>query len=766
MTICAFTVSDNAVFTRMTAYNQYNNVPRTQNSFNSSTTNTKDSELTTSTSKYDHLFDDIVYPSDIEGYDYFELLDREITPFMNWLETMFDFDNPSDEEFVDKNYNKLMLKAINENIISDVFNKPPTRFKQTTHEQITTDALAILLADGKTAAHSLFNDKREKLLYGSKQPDKDEMFTGHHYYVYGTTLKDGYYENRLGDYSVSARTRFEEHYSTAINAYKNGDIDTAIEELGRALHYLQDTACTPHSAGLVANNFKPAHKNYENWIEIAYNSIDSAYGASSASTLYGTVLYLENLGSILNQVAEFSYQYKNIIVNYSSTTTDVNYSYYVQVASNCIPYSQKMTAVIMYKFYADINNLYVKSSYIKDGSIYYIKNVGTGKYIDVESWSTENNAVTHPYDFHGDTNQQFRAEMQEDGSFKFTPMHVQYKKLHISGIGAIYERLNITGIGHKFRPVYYKDGYYKLIPDYYTEEDNEIGKKYYKYPIKQDNNEIKVMRFEIWDPTDLNYYWKFEEAPIISCGEVETFIGKFESKKVIIKVATSGNYDIETIGSVDTCFDNLSYRIGTGNTTLTTLISTSSDDDGDGSNPKYSNVNLVAGRTYILTLRGYASNAGSTIVKVSGNNAPTERIVEEAIRSSPYTITDSGRFNNSYDTINFSTIFGESVLSLRQKGYTKVSMTLSFYAHEVDDGYQHFWIYDGNTSSSNILYGGVQFEHNHANQDSTPRKYYFANIEFDLDDIINNTVYIRYGASGNLSDTWCNYDVSTRIKIY
>lgn len=69
-----------------------------------------------------------------------------------------------------------------------------------------------------------------------------------------------------------------------------------------------------------------------------------------------------------------------------------------------------------------------------------------------------------------------------------------------------------------------------------------------------------------------------------------------------------------------------------------------------------------------------------------------------------------------------------------------------------NDGYQYFWIYDGNSSSSNILYS-MQFEHNHGDQDSIPRKYYFANIEFDLDDIINNTIYIRYCASGDFEDT-------------
>ncbi len=135
------------------------------------------------------------------------------------------------------------------------------------------------------------------------------------------------------------------------------------------------------------------------------------------------------------------------------------------------------------------------------------------------------------------------------------------------------------------------------------------------------------------------------------------------------------------------------------------------------------------------------------------------------IRTVPYTITDDGRFNNDYDTINFNTIFGESVLSLKQKGYTKVSITLEFYAYEINDGYQYFWIYDRYASNGTSLYG-QQFEHNHGDQDSTSRRYIFSNIEFDLDDIIDNTIYVRHGASGSGSDTWCNYDLSPQIKIY
>ena len=110
-------------------------------------------------------------------------------------------------------------------------------------------------------------------------------------------------------------------------------------------------------------------------------------------------------------------------------------------------------------------------------------------------------------------------------------------------------------------------------------------------------------------------------------------------------------------------------------------------------------------------------------------------------------------------------IFGESVSSLKQAGYTKVTITLEFYAYEINDGYQYFWIYDGTSSSSTSLYER-QFEHTPESQDSNSKRYIFNDIEFDLDDIINNSVYLRYGASGTGDDTWINYGVTVNIKIY
>ena len=723
---------------------------------------------TVSTNNYDEMFNGLVYSEDIEEYDYFELLEWEITPFMNWLESLFDLDDINDMNFVTMNFNKLMIKAIHDGIISDVFNKPTPLYAGSSHNQLMTDSLNLLLKDNKNAVYNFFNSYSSILHSASKAPDTDEQHAGTHYYEYGSEQKDGYYTNSYIDknYSISARTRFEEHYSTAINAYKNNKISVAIDELGRAIHYIGDVSCTPHSSGFRDDSFLGSiskHVMYENWLKLVYKS-NSIYVASSADDYYDEILVLDNPGSILNDVASFSSKYKENIQERGKDTTDVNYAPYVEVARECLPYAQQIIAAILNRFYEDVTNPLRKINYIKDGAIYFIKNVGTGKYIDVKSWSTDNDAVTHSYLFHGDKNQQFRAEIQSDGSFKFTPMHALDKKLHISRIITTMERLNITGVGHKFKPVYHKNGTFRFIPEYDT-VGNTPTARYYKYPLAQVDDVIRVRTTEVWDPTDSNYYWKFEEAPTLSLGEKEFYLGKNEIKKVLITVSQQGIYDIETVGDVNTYFVNLKYRVGEGNTNIYDVILVPNDDSGEGTNAKYSDVELLPNRVYILFLRGtYSSSTGNVTIKLSGSG-PLSLETEKLIRTTKYEINDSGRFKNSYDEINFYNLFGENVSSLKAKGYTKVVMTVEFYAYEVNDGYQYFWIYNGTSDTSKNLYG-KEFEHKPGSKDGNARKYIYNDIEFNLSDVISNSVYVRYGAAGSGEDNWVNYNLKVSIRVY
>lgn len=352
---------------------------------------------------------------------------------------------------------------------------------------------------------------------------------------------------------------------------------------------------------------------------------------------------------------------------------------YKVIASACLPYAQKMTAAMLNRFYQDVTSNTRNPQYLKDGAVYYIKNLANNKYIDVKSWSTDNNTVTHTYDFTGDTNQQFRAELQDDGSYRFTPMHAFDKKFHISETVGSYYDLNITSVGHKFKLAYQIDDSYRIVPEYDNEIEinNSPTNRYYKYPIAQESDEVEVNPTEVWNPSANKYLWKFEEAPFVYPGETSIYLGKNQKDKVIINVPTAGYYAIETIGSLDTYFENLISRTGTGNTTTTSVVSTSSDDDGTNRNAKYTNVYMEPSKTYILTLRCFTGYSGNTTLKISGNTPDYIQANAEIRLLNVYTIDDSGRFNNSYDIVNISSIYGQTISSLISQGYKKIRVKIS-----------------------------------------------------------------------------------------
>lgn len=744
--------------------------------------------------KFNISFDDIEYPSYVEELDYVELMTLDdINAFNNWI-LSFNVNHNSKENilFVRNNLNKLILKAIKLNVIRDIFINKNARFSGDTHSLILTHAIEIFEYDGKFEVTNFYVNYLDTLSDAVQAPDDDELFNGTHYYVYNEEdLNNTYYQNNYntgGKYSISARTRFEEHYTAAINLYKNKKIRQSMDELGRALHYLQDVASAPHSLGITqikeVNDILtsipiPAngHVYYENWVKTNY-TYSSVYKTTTAAAVYSQVLNLDNPGEILNDIAEFSATVGNALKNESLPTYNPDYSLYQSVASACLPYAQQMTAAMLNRFYQDVTSNTRNPQYLKDGAVYYIKNLANNKYIDVKSWSTDNNAVTHTYDFTGDTNQQFRAELQDDGSYRFTPMHAFDKKFHISETVGSYYDLNITSVGHKFKIVYQIDNSYRIIPEYGTDLDveieiepeilnsiKEIKYKYYKYPIAQESDEVEVNPTEVWNPSANKYLWKFEEAPFVYPGETSIYLGKNQKDKVIINVPTAGYYTIETIGSLDTYFENLISRTGTGNTTTTSVISIPSDDDGTNRNAKYTNVYMEPSKTYILTLRCFTGYSGNTTLKISGNTPNYIQANAEIRLLNVYTIDDSGRFNNSFDIVNISSICGQTISSLISQGYKKLRVKISINICEVDDGYQYMWIYDGSGSSANILWT-QEIEHKVGEQDSNYRTYIFNDAIIDLDDIISNQIYMRYGASGSGNDTWKNKNLKLDFIAY
>ena len=118
-------------------------------------------------------------------------------------------------------------------------------------------------------------------------------------------------------------------------------------------------------------------------------------------------------------------------------------------------------------------------------------------------------------------------------------------------------------------------------------------------------------------------------------------------------------------------------------------------------------------------------------------------------------VTDKGVFDKSqcYNEIDINN-YGISLNQIKEQDYHSLMVTIELYIKEVNDGYQELYICkDARNSSSSIISVYKNFEHGSKKLDTTYKNYKFY-IELLIDDLSISTFTIRYGAHGNLDDTW------------
>lgn len=130
-------------------------------------------------------------------------------------------------------------------------------------------------------------------------------------------------------------------------------------------------------------------------------------------------------------------------------------------------------------------------------------------------------------------------------------------------------------------------------------------------------------------------------------------------------------------------------------------------------------------------------------------------------RVSEYTINDDGRFLQSFDRIT-SSDYTYPIMDMKNH-FSYVTISLNIKIKEVDDGYQHFFLYNGISESSTLL-ASKKFEHYSGSKNTTYSTY---TIKFDsvpLSLINNDELTIRYDASGLDDDDWKNKHLSVTLE--
>ena len=159
---------------------------------------------------------------------------------------------------------------------------------------IVANALKILSND---QGNSAFNGELNSsiLMEATDWPDKlgnetdAGTFAGHFY-----DPDSG--KNWLGQTSPTARTRAESYFQEAVNAYRAGDVQLAMSNLGKGTHYVSDLNEPHHASNLTAVNSN--HSAFEKYVDknrksytIAGNSFNSSVYTTALNTSTGDLMY-------------------------------------------------------------------------------------------------------------------------------------------------------------------------------------------------------------------------------------------------------------------------------------------------------------------------------------------------------------------------------------------------------------------------------------------------------------------------------------------
>jgi hypothetical protein len=149
---------------------------------------------------------------------------------------------------------------------------------------------------------------------------------------------------------------------------------------------------------------------------------------------------------------------------------------------------------------------------------------------------------------------------------------------------------------------------------------------------------------------------------------------------------------------------------------------------------------------------------GSQLAGFVYNYVVPEQTSLQTVFEDEKTITDDGILSNPYDVINFSD-FGIDLAYAKKQGYTSLTFYIRLNVAEVNDGYQHIYLYS--SPVANTAYdcgtpttGTNEFEHKHGDKDTSWGIHEFTFSNVDINRFTEGMFVLRYDASGDSGDDW------------
>lgn len=428
----------------------------------------------------------VVSERDLTG-GYFELLDgNSWDDLKKWFIEEKGLDLNEDSAYIDENFNSLLFEAIDEGIVLDVTN-PRLRLQLYGHVHLPIYSMdGVLQNDGKHDVRNFINGSEGGYnfsnvstgLYAPDEKENENFSAGHFYVQNNPKIGIGGYRQGRTSYALSARTRLEQHYQTAIYAWRSGYRTVAMDELGRAIHYLIDI-CTPTHTAAHSLPHVGQHSQYESWVDSVQanrgpweedgDSYD--YWLSSgnnwlpdSSYTYYNLMVNQTFETICDRLSENAAPYSGVLdvsvldklekIYLPENVSILNA--YKTAASVTLPMAQGAVAGLLNRFYIESH----ETQKIENNGYYRIKNVGSGKYLNVsgDSITTAN--------YSGNDAQKFRLSF--DSTYcGFRVYAVQSEKyltdFLINGLGVT---TSYEGVKNCFLPVNINGGsYFRIMHD-------------------------------------------------------------------------------------------------------------------------------------------------------------------------------------------------------------------------------------------------------------------------------------------------------------
>ncbi|MCX7842822.1 MAG: zinc dependent phospholipase C family protein [Clostridia bacterium] len=207
-----------------------------------------------------------------------------------------------------------------------------------THQFLTARGITILEND-KSITYYYQNSYATTIMQYSDMPDVDEQdsptyFKGHFY-------DPATGKNYMNETSPTALTRFTDHYNSAVSKFPT-DKTGAMQELGRALHYLADVNEPHHASNKIAVGSN--HVNFET----SMDAWRTDFGITTSDKY--TYVTSNTIKTCIDACGNNAKAY----INYAES---LNYNDMATAAGPTMGYAQKFIAGYLYKFLKDVGQI-------------------------------------------------------------------------------------------------------------------------------------------------------------------------------------------------------------------------------------------------------------------------------------------------------------------------------------------------------------------------------------------------------------------------